>query len=60
VAHLERIPAKDKEEFSAYRYQDWIFWINKYKNQCRFYMRLTHNNIEQSGAVTRRSPVADF
>ena len=51
VTHLERASSKDEGGSLAHVYEDWTFWINGYKNHCRFYMRLTRSNepSEQDG-----------
>jgi len=43
VSHLLRSASDDKNGLSAYRYEDWIFWISREKGYCKFHMRLIQN-----------------
>jgi hypothetical protein len=51
VALLERAPSRDDGESRAHAYEDWIFWINRDRNHCRFHMRLNrhHRSSEPVG-----------
>lgn len=40
VNQLVRSASDDKNGLSAYRYEDWIFWISPDKGYCKFRMRL--------------------
>jgi hypothetical protein len=40
VSRLVRSAPDDRNGFSAYRFEDWTFWISSGKNRCRFHMRL--------------------
>jgi len=43
VSQLLRSASDDKNGLSAYRYEDWIFWISRKKGYCQFHMRLERN-----------------
>ncbi len=38
VSCLTRTPSEDREQFSAYSYEGWTFWIAPDKRHCRLRM----------------------
>ncbi len=47
VSYLTRTPSEDREQFSAYSYEGWTFWIAPDKRHCRFRMAGGEAKIEQ-------------
>lgn len=41
VNQLKRTQSEDRDQFAAYSFKGWTFWIAPEKNHCRFHMGLS-------------------
>lgn len=51
VSCLTRTPSEDRDQFSAYSYEGWTFWIDPDKRHCRF--RMVGGEAKNSANKTR-------
>ena len=55
IGQLARTPSEDRSGFSAYSFEDWIFWISDSKDHCRFQMKLNRDKQSEQGVPPNRS-----